>query len=174
MSIQFLRGNTSANDSYTGPVGSLTIDTELGNIRVHDGTTAGGNVIANVDETGAISSVSGSSPIIISGTTSEPVISIQAATPLQDGFLSSEDKSKLDGIEAGAEANVGDSFDSSGSYPNLRAQSTTKEDVGLSNVDNTSDASKPVSTAQQSALDAKAPINNPTFSGIVTIDEGEI
>lgn len=31
----------------------------------------------------------------------------------------------------------------------------TKADVGLSNVDNTSDAAKPVSTAQQTALDAK-------------------
>ncbi len=30
-----------------------------------------------------------------------------------------------------------------------------KSDVGLSNVDNTSDASKPVSTAQQTALDGK-------------------
>lgn len=34
--------------------------------------------------------------------------------------------------------------------------SLTKSDVGLSNVDNTSDANKPVSTAQQAALDLKA------------------
>ena len=39
--------------------------------------------------------------------------------------------------------------------------------VGLGNVDNTSDANKPVSTAQQTALDLKAPINNPTFTGTV-------
>lgn len=32
----------------------------------------------------------------------------------------------------------------------------TKEDVGLGNVDNTSDEDKPISTAQQAALDAKA------------------
>ena len=32
---------------------------------------------------------------------------------------------------------------------------TTQSDVGLSNVDNTSDANKPVSTAQQNALDLK-------------------
>ncbi len=31
---------------------------------------------------------------------------------------------------------------------------TTKADVGLSNVDNTSDANKPISTATQSAIDA--------------------
>lgn len=35
-----------------------------------------------------------------------------------------------------------------------------KGDVGLGNVDNTSDANKPVSTATQTALDAKAPLAN--------------
>jgi hypothetical protein len=39
--------------------------------------------------------------------------------------------------------------------------------VGLGNVSNTSDASKPVSTAQQSALDLKANLANPTFTGTV-------
>ena len=41
-------------------------------------------------------------------------------------------------------------------------------EFGLGNVDNTSDANKPVSTAQQTALDLKAPINNPTFTGTVS------
>lgn len=43
-----------------------------------------------------------------------------------------------------------------------------KGDVGLGNVDNTSDLGKPVSTATQSALDAKAPLASPTFTGTVT------
>jgi hypothetical protein len=41
--------------------------------------------------------------------------------------------------------------------------------VGLPNVDNTSDASKPVSTATQAALDLKAPLASPTFTGTVTV-----
>jgi len=36
----------------------------------------------------------------------------------------------------------------------------TQSDVGLSNVDNTSDMNKPVSTAQQSALDGKAAVSH--------------
>lgn len=36
----------------------------------------------------------------------------------------------------------------------------TKADIGLSNVDNTSDANKPVSTAQQAAIDSKANIDH--------------
>ena len=44
-----------------------------------------------------------------------------------------------------------------------------KGDVSLGNVDNTSDANKPVSTAQQAALDLKANSATPTFTGMATI-----
>jgi DNA-binding protein YbaB len=40
--------------------------------------------------------------------------------------------------------------------------------VGLGNVDNTTDLLKPVSTAQQTALDLKAPLDSPAFTGTVT------
>jgi hypothetical protein len=46
-----------------------------------------------------------------------------------------------------------------------------KGDVGLGNVDNTSDVNKPVSTAGQAALDLKAPLESPTFTGTVTIPD---
>ena len=45
----------------------------------------------------------------------------------------------------------------------------TKSMVGLGNVDNTTDANKPVSTAQQTALNLKAPLASPTFTGTVTV-----
>jgi hypothetical protein len=44
-----------------------------------------------------------------------------------------------------------------------------KGDVGLGNVDNTSDANKPVSTAGQTVLDLKAPLASPNFTGNVGI-----
>jgi Major tropism determinant N-terminal domain len=47
----------------------------------------------------------------------------------------------------------------------------TKSMVGLGNVDNTSDADKPVSTATQTALDAKASLSGATFTGSVEIDQ---
>ena len=46
----------------------------------------------------------------------------------------------------------------------------TKSSVGLGNVDNTSDANKPVSTATQTALDAKASLAGATFTGNVEVD----
>jgi hypothetical protein len=44
-----------------------------------------------------------------------------------------------------------------------------KADIGLSNVDNTSDANKPISTTQQAALDLKAPKASPAFTGDLTV-----
>ena len=64
--------------------------------------------------------------------------------------------------------NAGDKIDI-GIIPDTAVNSnTTKGDVGLGNVDNTSDADKPISTSQQTALDAKAPTANPTFTGTVS------
>ena len=58
-----------------------------------------------------------------------------------------------------------DAFSQSGNYSGLRAQATTAGDVGLGNVDNTSDANKPVSTAGQTALDLKANLASPALTG---------
>jgi len=53
-------------------------------------------------------------------------------------------------------------------YANVsNPHAVTKAQVGLSNVDNTSDTAKPVSTAQATALALKAPLASPTFTGTV-------
>ena len=43
-----------------------------------------------------------------------------------------------------------------------------KSDIGLSNVNNTSDVNKPVSTATQTQLDTKAPLASPALTGSPT------
>lgn len=40
--LQFRRGTTAQNNSFTGAVGEISIDTDTENIRVHDGSQAGG------------------------------------------------------------------------------------------------------------------------------------
>lgn len=40
--VQFRRGTTAQNNSFTGAIGELSIDTDLDVVRVHDGSTAGG------------------------------------------------------------------------------------------------------------------------------------
>jgi len=67
---------------------------------------------------------------------------------------------------------AGPTFTGTVTVPTLDVTTTatgiTKTMVGLANVDNTADASKPVSTAQQTALDLKANLANPTFTGTVS------
>ena len=40
--LQLRRGTTVQNDAFTGAMGELTLNTDNGEIRVHDGTTQGG------------------------------------------------------------------------------------------------------------------------------------
>jgi hypothetical protein len=53
---------------------------------------------------------------------------------------------------------------------NILGLGIVKADFGLGNVDNTSDANKPISTAAQTALNAKAPLISPTFTGTIALN----
>ncbi len=44
--------------------------------------------------------------------------------------------------------------------------------VGLGNVNDTADANKPISTAQQTALNLKANLASPIITGTLQLDEG--
>lgn len=46
----------------------------------------------------------------------------------------------------------------------------TKVQVGLDKVDNTTDLEKPISVATQAALDQKAPIDSPIFTGVAQVE----
>jgi len=72
------------------------------------------------------------------------------------------DQAELDAIDAAAVA--------SENYTDAAVAALTKSSVGLGNVDNTSDANKPVSTATQTALDLKADLAGATFTGDVTVE----
>lgn len=85
----------------------------------------------------------------------DKVITINPATTSTAGVMSSSDKSKLDSLKSQAEIDELvtklDTHISNISNPH----SVTKVQVGLGNVDNTSDANKPISTATQNALNSK-------------------
>lgn len=76
----------------------------------------------------------------------DKVITINPATTSTAGVMSSSDKSKLDSLKSQLDTHI-----SNKSNPH----SVTKVQVGLGNVDNTSDANKPISNATQTALNDK-------------------
>lgn len=49
--VQFRRGTTAQNNSFTGAAGELSVNTSNSTIRVHDGSTAGGSELATVAST---------------------------------------------------------------------------------------------------------------------------
>jgi orotate phosphoribosyltransferase len=44
--VQFRRGTTAQHTTFTGALAEVTVDTDKKTLIVHDGTTAGGSVIA--------------------------------------------------------------------------------------------------------------------------------
>lgn len=122
-----------------------------GQVMTWDGTTSKFHPEA-AGAGGAVSSVNGATgavTITASGLGAQPIDSDLTAF----AALAPADGSLL-GRQAGAWAG--------------RSPSQAKADLGLDQVDNTSDTTKPVSTATATALAAKAPLASPAFTGTPT------
>ena len=70
--VQFRRGTSTQNLAFTGANGEISVDTNLGVLRVHDGVTAGGNVLVGVNATQTLTNKTLTSPTINSATLSNP------------------------------------------------------------------------------------------------------
>lgn len=86
-------------------------------------------------------------------------LTITSATISQAGLMSSSDKTKLDGLkdQAGITSDIDAVQTNLETHINNKSNphKVTKDQVGLGNVDNTSDANKPISTATRTALNGK-------------------
>lgn len=86
-------------------------------------------------------------------------LTITSATTSQAGLMSSSDKTKLDGLkdQAGITSDIDAVQTNLETHINNKSNphEVSKDQVGLGNVDNTSDANKPISNATQTALNGK-------------------
>ena len=86
-------------------------------------------------------------------------LTITSATTSQAGLMSSSDKTKLDGLkdQAGITSVINAVQTNLETHINNKSNphKVTKDQVGLGNVDNTSDANKPISNATRTALNGK-------------------
>ena len=62
--LQHRRGTTSQNNSFTGALGEISVDTDLDTLRVHDGTTAGGFQITQNAATQTLTNKTLTTPVI--------------------------------------------------------------------------------------------------------------
>lgn len=156
-------GETSST-AYAGDKGKVTTD-----IVTSIGTRVGLTTIVPSDTAVQINSI-GIERDDLDSRFNRRIVSldIQSATTTKAGVMSAADKTKLNDLKT----QEGITADISAVQSNLTTHitnkqnphSVTKAQVGLGNVDNTSDADKPVSTAVQAELDKK------TNSAITDID----
>lgn len=89
----------------------------------------------------------------------DKLITINQASSFTAGVMSASDKTKLDGLKAQAEidTSISNAQNNLNAHINNRTNPhrVTKEQIGLDQVDNTSDANKPISNATQTALNGK-------------------
>ena len=164
-----------ASDTSTPASGSMNV--ELGSevrLKIGNGT----DTFANLDYVPSISSVNVQIAEGITGKansaspTFSGTVSLPATTSIGD--VSDAEIAHLDGVTSGIQGQLDDldTLKAPIADPTFTGtvSGVTKSMVGLSNVDNTADTDKPVSTAQQTALDAKLNLAGGTMTGKITLD----
>jgi len=171
--IGYLNGVTSGVQSQLGTLQSnidakapITAPTFTGIVTLPS-TTSIGNI--SDTEIGYLDGVTSAIQTQIDAKASSTDLSTHASdTTSIHGIADTADlatKSYADTAEADAITAAGTAADTKIS---TAVAALTKSSVGLTNVDNTSDANKPISSATQTALDLKANLSAPTFTGTVT------
>lgn len=144
--------DSAMSSTSTNPVQNKVINSALsGKVptsRTINGKKLSSNITLSASDVGAATSSD------VSSAKNEVQTNLDTHIDNADIHFSATERTKLSGIAEGAQKNtvtgVKGSSESTYRTGNINI---TKDNIGLSNVNNTSDANKPVSTAQQAALD---------------------
>jgi hypothetical protein len=178
--ISYLEGVTSSIQDQLDDKADTDSPSFSGTV-VLPSTTSIGNVIASEighleGVTSAIqgqldgklaTSVATTTYAALSGATFTGNVVLTANTTI--GTVDSTELGHLNGITSNVQDQLDDKAPLESPTFTGTVSGVTKTHVGLGNVDNTSDADKPVSTATQTALDAKLSLSGGTMTGRVTL-----
>jgi len=160
-----------ASDVSIPESGSLNVETGGAEVRVKIGNGADAYaaldyIPSNADITSEIATAI--APLAPkAGPTFTGTVSLPSTTSIGD--VDATEISYLNGVTSAVQTQIDDLDTAKADLASPTFTGTVsgidKTMVGLENVDNTTDANKPVSTATQTALDLKANIASPSFSG---------
>jgi hypothetical protein len=176
LKITILSGTINGSSVYSETHAKTTDASGLISIQIGNGTVISG-IFANIDWGGASHFIklevdfSGGSNYVVLGTQelmSVPYALYASKTDTSVLNLASRLATKLNGTDT---ISLSNRINAKAPLANPVFTGTVlgidKTMVGLSNVDNTTDMNKPVSTATLTALGLKAPLANPVFTGTV-------
>jgi hypothetical protein len=154
--------------SFTGTV-SLPTTTDIGNVSSTElehlnGVTSGiqAQLDGKLDSSTAATTYAPISNASFNGTVALPIMT-------SIGNVSSDELGYLNGVTSAIQAQLDDKAPTADPTFTGTVSGVTKSHVGLGDVDNTSDADKPISTATQTALDAKLDLAGGTLTGPLTL-----
>ena len=175
MRISILQGSPSGTAVYTETQTPVTNDNGLATMVIGNGTVVSGNLSAinwangpyfiktETDPTGGTNyTISGTSELMSVPYARYAETSGTAGPMGPQGIQGTQGPIGLQGLQGndGITIKVNNVQQVNGNV------TLTKSDLGLPNVDNTSDLNKPVATSTQNALNLKANLNSPTFTGM--------
>jgi hypothetical protein len=160
---------TTSNPTFTGTV-VLPTSTSIGDVSSTEigylnGVTSG---IQTQLDAKLASATASSTYAPLSGPTFTGTVVLPSTTSIGD--VSSTELGYVNGVTSAIQTQLDAKAPTADPTFTGTVSGVTKTHVGLGNVDNTSDANKPVSTATQTALDAKANLSGATFTGDVTVE----
>ena len=171
-------GNFAAGTITAGLTGNASTATTLATARTIAGQSFDGSAninIAPTDLTGVnataaeINLLDGVTATTAELNTLDGVTADYAEINILDGAtLSTIELNYVDGVTSAIQTQIDTKAPIASPTFTGTVSGITKAMVDLGNVDNTSDANKPVSTAAQTALDLKAPLASPALTGTPT------
>lgn len=176
--VPALNAKTTADwstDTSTPSEGSINVELGTGvRLKIGDGV----NTFANLEYVPSIASVDSqiAAGIADKADKASPTFTGTVSLPSDTsiGDVSAIEIGYLDGVTSSVQTQLNTLSSDKAPIANPTFTGTvsgvTKAMVDLGNVDNTADADKPVSTATQTALDAKADLAGATFTGNVEVD----
>jgi hypothetical protein len=166
-------GTKPAIDRYVGVSGFTTVVADAIDIRGAagaTGATGSAGAAGSTGATGATGPAGPTGPIGPTGATGATGSAGATGQGVPTGGTAAQVLSKIDGTNYNTQWVTlagGGNMLSTNNLSDVANAGTARSNLGLGNVDNTADTAKPVSTAQQTALNLKAPLASPTFTGTV-------
>ena len=163
----------TASPTFTGDV-VLPTTTSIGDVSANEISHLNGVTSAIQDQIDSklASATAASTYAPLNSPTFGGTVSLPNTTSVGD--ISSTEIGYLDGVTSSIQTQIDDldtvKADLESPTFTGTVSGVTKEHVGLGDADNTADLDKPVSTATQTALDAKANLSGATFTGDVTVE----